>query len=93
MEVVEEEGDEYVERISGHVGGMRAQQGRVESEPALEQQDRLLEQVVLPNELCKVLDEVQCEEATQLSDADVHGRVGNFELQHEWIGLVYEVHI
>jgi len=70
---------------------MGAKQGCIESQPALEQQNTLLEQVVFADQLREGLDEIESEESTKLPDADVYGCASNFEFYHQWVGLVDEV--
>ena len=63
MEIIQQESDQNVQGVCGHVRGMTAQERRIKSQPAFKQKDGLLQQIVLANKLCKLLDEVQGEEA------------------------------
>ena len=61
MEIVQQESDQNVQGVCGHVCGMTAQERRIKSQPAFKQKDGLLQQIVLANKLRELLDEVQGE--------------------------------
>ena len=93
MEIIEQEGDQNVQGVCGHVCGMTAQERRIESQPAFKQEDGLLQQIVLANKLRKLLDEVQGEKAAQLADTYVNWGLSNFEFDHQWIRLIHKIDI
>ena len=70
---------------------MRAKQGSIERQPALEQQDGLLEKVLLSNSLCELLDEIKSEESAKLAYRNVDWRASNFEFDHKRVCLVDEI--
>ena len=91
MEIVQEKDNKDVESVCRHVGSVRAKEGSIKGQPAFEQQDGLLEEVSLANPLSKLLDEVKCEEATELPDRNVNWRASDFEFDHNRVRLVDEV--
>ena len=93
MEIVQQESDQNVQSVCGHVGGMTAQKCRIKSQPAFKQKDGLLQQIVLADKLRKLLDEVQGEEAAQLTDTYVDGSLSNFEFDHQRIRLIDKIDI
>ena len=93
MEIVQQESDQNVQGVCGHVCGMTAQERRIKSQPAFKQKDGLLQQIVLANKLRELLDEVQGEEAAQLADTYVDGSLRNFEFDHQRIRLIHKIDI
>ena len=91
MKIIQEEYHQDVERISGHIRRVRAEEGRIKRQPALEHQNRLLEQIVLANFLSEELDQIKCEETPKLADRDVHWSWPDFEFYHYGVGLVDKV--
>ena len=93
MEIVQQESDQNVQGVCGHVCGMTAEKRRIKSQPAFKQKDGLLQQIILADKLSKLLDEVQSEEAAQLADTYVDGSLRNFEFDHQRIRLIHKIDI
>ena len=70
---------------------MGTEQGCVVGEPALEEEDRLFEEVVLADEAGELLNEVECEESTKLANRDVDWSILYFEFDDNRICLSDEV--